>query len=136
MSGFSLGVKRATKPPWFENVIGDYLVYANRSGCFSVKSARSGPLFRHTGLGAKGKAKGGGKGRPSSSSAQQSTGGAKWITKFEDKGKTRLLCRDYSSAKGCSFPECKFEHLCPVPRPDGRPCLGKHPAYQHKAAPH
>ena len=87
-------------------------------------------------LGAKGKAKGGGKGRPSSSSAQQSTGGAKWITKFEDKGKTRLLCRDYSSAKGCSFPDCKFEHLCPVPRPDGRPCLGKHPAYQHKAAPH
>ena len=65
-----------------------------------------------------GKVKGGGKGRPSASSAQQSTGGAKWITKFEDKGKTRLLCRDHSSA-GCSFPDCKFEHLCPVPRPDG-----------------
>ena len=89
-----------------------------------------------TGRGGKGKNKGEGKGKHSSGGQgiQSSTGGAKWVTKFEDKGKTRFLCRDFSSQKGCSFPDCKFEHLCPVPRPDGRPCLGKHPAYQHKAA--
>ncbi|CAE7774329.1 unnamed protein product [Symbiodinium sp. CCMP2592] len=85
--------------------------------------------------GGKGKQKGGGKGR-GANGGQTGQSGAKWITKFEDKGKTRLLCRDYSSAKGCSFTDCKFEHLCPVPRPDGRPCLGKHPAHQHKAMPH
>ena len=51
-------------------------------------------------LGAKGKTKGGGKGRLSSSSSQQGAGGAKWITKFEDKGKTRLLCRDYFIGQG------------------------------------
>ena len=91
-----------------------------------------------TGRGGKGKNKGDGKGKHSSSGqgAQSSPGGSKWVTKFEDKGKTRYLCRDFSSQKGCSFPDCKFEHLCPVPRPDGRPCLGKHPAYQHKAAGH
>ncbi|CAE7197295.1 unnamed protein product [Symbiodinium sp. CCMP2592] len=69
--------------------------------------------------GGKGKQKGGGKGR-GANGGQSGQTGAKWITKFEDKGKTRLLCRDYSSAKGCSFTDCKFEHLCPVPRPDGR----------------
>ena len=91
-----------------------------------------------TGRGSKGKHKGDGKGKHSSCGLgnQSSTGGAKWVTKFEDKGKTRFLCRDFSSQKGCSFPDCNFEHLCPVPRPDGRPCLGKHPAFQHKAAGH
>ncbi|CAE7245157.1 unnamed protein product [Symbiodinium sp. CCMP2592] len=74
--------------------------------------------------GGKGKQKGGGKGR-GANAGQTAPSGAKWITKFEDKGKTRFLCRDYSWAKGCSFTDCKFEHLCPVPRPDGRPCLGK-----------
>ena len=65
-----------------------------------------------TGRGGKGKHKGDGKGKHSSGGQgnHSSTGGAKWVTKFEDKGKTRLLCRDFSSQKGCSFPDCKFEH--------------------------
>ena len=95
------------------------------------------PPFR-PGRGGKGKQKGGGKGRQQfgGQGQQGSPGGAKWVTKFEDKGKTRFLCRDFSSQKGCSFPDCKFEHLCPVPRPDGRPCLGNHPAFQHRSAAH
>ena len=93
-----------------------------------------------TGRGGKGKHKGEGKGKHSSSGQgnQSSPGGSKWVTKFEDKGKTRYLCRDFSSQKGCSFPDCKFEHLCPVPRPDGRrlPAWVSIRPYQHKAAGH
>ncbi|CAE7410372.1 unnamed protein product, partial [Symbiodinium microadriaticum] len=46
-----------------------------------------------TGRGGKGKNKGEGKGKRSSGGQgiQSSTGGAKWVTKFEDKGKTRFL---------------------------------------------
>ena len=79
----------------------------------------------HTG---KGKGKGGG--HPPSGKGRQPN---QWILHFQDpaKGK-RILCRGYSSKEGCRFENCKFEHLCPVPGSDGKPCLGKHPAYLHR----
>ena len=79
----------------------------------------------HTG---KGKGKGGGS--PPSGKGRQPN---QWILHFQDpaKGK-RILCRGYSSKEGCRFENCKFEHLCPVPGSDGKPCLGKHPAYLHR----
>ncbi|CAE7330818.1 unnamed protein product [Symbiodinium sp. CCMP2592] len=37
----------------------------------------------------------------------------------------------YSTHKGCTSNNCKFEHLCPVILENGKICLQKHPAFQH-----
>ena len=78
-----------------------------------------------------GKGKGKGGGHPSSGKGRQQN---QWVLQFQDpvKGK-RILCRGYSSKEGCRFENCKFEHLCPIPGSDGKPCLGKHPAYLHRS---
>ena len=74
-----------------------------------------------------GKGKGKGSGFSPSGKGRQPN---QWILHFQDpvKGK-RILCRGYSTKEGCRFENCKFEHLCPIPGSDGKPCLGKHPAY-------
>ena len=75
------------------------------------------------------------KGRPPRESSSGKGGkGQRWVLSYQDKsGARKNLCRGYSSREGCKFENCRFEHLCPVPGADGRPCLGKHPAYEHKS---
>ena len=75
------------------------------------------------------------KGRPPQESSSGKGGkGQRWVLSYQDKsGARKNLCRGYSSRDGCKFANCRFEHLCPVPGADGRPCLGKHPAYEHKS---
>ena len=83
-----------------------------------------------------GKAPHGSKGKGKGSSFHPSGKGRQpnhWVLQFQDpvKGK-RTLCRGYSAKEGCRFASCKFEHLCPIPDGNGKPCLGKHPAYLHR----
>ena len=75
-----------------------------------------------------------GKWPPQESSSGKGGKGQRWVLSYQDKsGARKNLCRGYSSRDGCKFANCRFEHLCPVPGADGRPCLGKHPAYEHKS---
>ena len=62
---------------------------------------RGSQIFRWASPASRGQGQRGGKGG-AGAGGQANQPGAK-ITKFEDKGKSCFLCRDYSSAKGCSF---------------------------------
>ncbi|CAE7041542.1 unnamed protein product [Symbiodinium sp. CCMP2592] len=37
-----------------------------------------------------------------------------WANKAKINGETKVLCMAYSTHKGCTSNNCKFEHLCPV----------------------
>ncbi|CAE7201935.1 unnamed protein product [Symbiodinium sp. CCMP2592] len=54
-----------------------------------------------------------------------------WANKAKINGETKVLCMAYSTHKGCTSNNCKFEHLCPVILENGKICLQKHPAFQH-----
>ena len=41
-------------------------------------------------------------------------------------GKEREICRNFNSSKGCSFQNCKFQHICLLPG-----CSQKHPVQTH-----
>ena len=41
-------------------------------------------------------------------------------------GKDKEICRNFNSAKGCSFQNCKFQHTCLLPG-----CSQKHPVQTH-----
>ena len=47
----------------------------------------------------------------------------KWISTYASNGEQRVVCMRYSTRDGCTSPTCRYEHLCPVLKPDGFPCL-------------
>ena len=47
----------------------------------------------------------------------------KWISTYASNGEQRVVCMRYSARDGCTSPTCRYEHLCPVLKPDGFPCL-------------
>ena len=51
-------------------------------------------------------------------------------------GQVLTICRDFNTKDGCKRTDCKFAHVCNVPRADGFACGGKHSATNHRAAPH
>ena len=53
-----------------------------------------------------------------------------WMARF---GK-RTLCMLWNQGK-CDLENWQYEHLCCVAA-NGKPCLGNHRAYEHKATPH
>ncbi|CAE7622258.1 unnamed protein product [Symbiodinium sp. CCMP2592] len=71
---------------------------------------------------------GAGKGR---SNFTKGTHAFEWASKAKINGEQKVLCMAYSTHKGCTSANCKFEHLCPVILENGKICLQKHPAYQH-----
>jgi len=46
-------------------------------------------------------------------------------------GQTLIICRDFNTKEGCKRQDCKFAHVCNVPRPDGHACGGRHSAVNH-----
>jgi hypothetical protein len=99
----------------------------------------------------KGKGKGNGKpnrkgdakgGKPnfandSAGKGAAAAGHATWNTKLKQKdGTVKSICASFNLREGCNRQNCKFLHVCPVMRPDGSPCGGKHKAHEHKATPH
>ena len=89
--------------------------------------------------GNKGKGKGGGKGGAKGAGKQvarfgdsRSSSDQKWVSTYESNGEQHVLCMRHSTREGCSNPSCRYEHLCPVVKPDGAPCLGRRPAWQHR----
>ena len=56
-----------------------------------------------------------------------------WVRKLSDgKG----ICMRFNFNKCKSGKQCRFAHVCPVPRANGEPCAGSHTAARHKSAPH
>ena len=51
-------------------------------------------------------------------------------------GQVLTICRDFNTKEGCKRSDCKFAHVCNVPRPDGFACGGKHSAVNHRSNPH
>ena len=47
-------------------------------------------------------------------------------------GQTLIICRDFNTKEGCKRQDCKFAHVCNVPRSDGHACGGKHSAVNHR----
>ncbi|CAE7241440.1 unnamed protein product, partial [Symbiodinium sp. CCMP2592] len=71
---------------------------------------------------------GAGKGK---STFTKGTHAFEWASKAKINGEQKVLCMAYSTKNGCTSPNCKFEHLCPVILENGTICLQKHPAFQH-----
>ena len=65
------------------------------------------------------------------------TGGSgKWEDSWHRKTTTgQGICIRYNINK-CRAKDCRYSHSCPIPKSDGQPCGGAHPASQHRAAPH
>ena len=59
----------------------------------------------------------------------------RWISEVWRGSQKKTLCMRYQSGK-CSNKDCRFEHACGYPRPDGTACGGAHPAIEHEKTPH
>ena len=85
------------------------------------------------GRGRGGKGKGRGKGGKSRSRSTGSVDGwdSAWHREFDVNGRKTLFCMRWNTGD-CSFENCKFAHKCPVPKADGKPCMGNHRAVDHR----
>ena len=68
--------------------------------------------------------------QPSAQASQQVKKGAnangQKPGKFNKDRKGKEICRNFSSSKGCSFSDCRFQHTCLLPG-----CSQKHPVQTH-----
>ena len=77
--------------------------------------------------GEKGDAKGKGKVKGKTS------GKTTFVLEGQCNGKMEKICLRFQLADGCIFGDnCTCLHVCGMPRKDGKPCMGKHSAAQHR----
>jgi hypothetical protein len=79
---------------------------------------------------AKGKGRGKSKSKKGSSSANP-----KWVSSIQMQGTTFSICMRYQSGS-CTNSNCRFKHVCAVPKSDGTACGGNHSAKDHHSTPH
>jgi hypothetical protein len=93
-----------------------------------VPSSPSVPSFKgskgHQG-GQKGSKAGKGSGKPT----------VKWVSEIWKSSQRKTLCMRFQSGK-CANKECRYEHVCGFPKPDGSACGGAHSAMDHDKVPH
>ena len=69
-------------------------------------------------------------------SKNKSGASSKWQESWHRKTSAgQGICIRYNITK-CRSKECRYSHTCPIPKADGSPCGGAHPASQHRSAPH
>lgn len=82
--------------------------------------------------------KGSGKSFPKGQQKGKSTKGQtqtpKWLSELWEGSNRKILCMRYQAGK-CQNKDCRFEHKCGYPTPQGA-CGGDHPASQHGKTPH
>lgn len=78
------------------------------------------------------KGKGRGKGKTKTKHSQQ---GPRWVSEINIQGKRHSICMRYQTG-ACSNSQCRFKHVCAVPKPDGTACGGNHSAREHSETPH
>ena len=76
--------------------------------------------------------KGSGKGGKSQKGGKSSV---RWISEIWRGTQKKTLCMRYQLGK-CSNKDCRYEHACGYPKPDGSACGGSHPATEHDRTPH
>ena len=59
----------------------------------------------------------------------------RWVSEIWRGTQKKTLCMRYQAGK-CSNKDCRFEHACGYPKPDGSACGGAHPANEHDRTPH
>ena len=79
---------------------------------------------------AKGKGRGKSKSKKGSSSANP-----KWVSSIQMQGTSFSICMRYQSGS-CTNSNCRFKHVCAVPKSDGTACGGNHSAKDHHSTPH
>jgi hypothetical protein len=76
-----------------------------------------------------------GKGRGKSKSKKgASSGNPKWVS-TQMQGTSHSICMRYQSGT-CSNSNCRFKHVCAIPKSDGTACGGNHSAKDHNSTPH
>ena len=133
-----LSMIRSTK--WFMSVLPFSLIYSLDQLLLlclllpfirEVKARDWGAGKSPTSRGRGGKKGGKGRGSPASGKGTGSDRPPRqeWMARFG----TRTLCMLWNQGK-CDLENCQYEHLCCVAA-NGKPCLGNHRAYEHKATP-
>ena len=107
--------------------------YKGKKGETKGKDMWKAQLYKGNakGFGNKGSA---GTGKGKTFTSQKGTHAFEWASKAKINGENKILCMAFSTRAGCTSPNCKFEHLCPVVLENGKVCLQKHPALQHPGA--
>ena len=77
-----------------------------------------------------------GKGRGKSKSKKgSSSGNPKWVSSIQMQGTSFSIFMRYQSGN-CTNPNCRFKHVCAVPKADGTACGGNHSAKDRNSTPH
>ena len=87
------------------------------------------PIVRSPGKGSKGYGKSNGK------SSKGSKGKQTWVSEFQQNGERKQICMKFQS-NNCRMENCRFAHVCAVPRSDNTACAGKHSAFDHQSTGH
>ena len=77
--------------------------------------------------------KGGSKGAKSSKGGSKP--GVRWLSEIWRGSQKKTLCMRFQSGK-CSNKDCRYEHACGYPKPDGTACGANHAAIDHDKTPH
>ena len=77
--------------------------------------------------------KGGSKGAKSSKGGSKP--GVRWLSEIWRGSQKKTLCMRFQSGK-CSHKDCRYEHACGYPKPDGTACGANHAAMDHDKTPH
>ncbi len=87
------------------------------------------PIVRPPGKGTRGYGKS--KGKSSKGGKCKQT----WVSEFQQNGEWKQICMKFQS-NNCRMDNCKFAHVCAVPRSDNTACAGKHSAFDHQSTGH
>ena len=77
--------------------------------------------------------KGGSKGAKSSKGGSKP--GVRWLSEIWRGSQKKTLCMRFQSGK-CSNKDCRYEHACGYPKPDGTAWGANHAAIDHDKTPH
>ena len=81
-------------------------------------------------LSSKGKGRGKSKGKTRSAAS-----GPRWVSEITIQGKRQSICMRYQTG-ACHNSQCRFKHVCAIPKPDGTACGGNHSAKDHESISH
>ena len=87
------------------------------------------PTLRPPGKGSKGY------GKPKGKSSKGGKGKQTWVSEFQHNGEWKQICMKVQS-NNCRMDNCRFAHVCTVPRCDNTACAGKHSAFDHQSTGH